>query len=284
MSTVTVTNISPETSKQTINDFFTFCGKIKDIDITEGETLSATITFENPTAQKTALLLNNTLLGPNHITVSSASELSDDDPSHAPASPKHDGEKAGGSGDGDLISQESKPRARVLAEYIAQGYVIGDAAVTRALELDQKHGVSARFFNTLQGLDAKYHATDKARAADQSYGVTQKAGSWLSGLGSYFEAATNTPTGQKIVKFYTEGQRQVQDVHAEALRLAELKKEAAGGSAVKAAGLERVLGKDKPAEEADAANKDTTSGTTGATPLESTPAVPATQPVADAKK
>jgi hypothetical protein len=283
MSTVTVTNISPETSKQTISDFFTFCGKIKEIDISEGETLTANITFENATAQKTALLLNQTLLGPNHITVTTAEEPADDDPSHAPSSPKHDAEK-------EEFAQESKPRSRVLAEYMAHGYVIGDAAVTRALELDQKHGVSARFLSTLQNLEAKYQGTEKARSIDQSYGVTAKAGSLLSGLSSYYEKATSTPTGRKIADFYTQSSRQVQDVHKEAMRLADLKKQAAGGSAVKAAGLERILGKDKPAEEADASaaasatSTGATSGTTSATPLETTSSIPATQPVEEAKK
>jgi RNA recognition motif-containing protein len=268
MSTVTVSNISPVTSKQAISDFFSFCGKIKDIDITEGETKTATITFEHATAQKTALLLNNTLLGPNHISVTSDAP---EDDSHQPSAEVHN--------ETGEISQEDKPRARVLAEYIAHGYVIGDAAVTRALELDNKHGVSARFFNTLQRLDQKYHASEKARAADQSYGVSQKAGSWWSGLSSYFEQATNTPTGQKIVKFYTDGQRQVQDVYNEAKRLAELKKEAAGGSAVKAAGLERVLGKETSTESESGAKPgvDQSSGTMSSVPVESTPAVPATQ-------
>jgi hypothetical protein len=98
-------------------------------------------------------------------------------------------------------------------------------------------------------MDQKYHATDRAKATDQSYGLSIRANSLLSGISSYFEKASNTNTGKRIVKFYSEGSRQVQDIHAEARRLAELKKEAHGGSAVKAAGLERVFGKDEPKPE-----------------------------------
>ena len=86
-------------------------------------------------------------------------------------------------------------------------------------------GVSSRFLNTLQGLDQKYHATDKAKSVDQSYGVTQKTNSILSGLTSYYEKAAGTPTGQKFVNFYTQTSRQVQDIHTEARRLADLKKQ-----------------------------------------------------------
>jgi RNA recognition motif-containing protein len=267
-ATVQVKNISTSTNDAEVKDFFSFCGKIADIKVTtEGETKSADVVFEKPTAMKTALLLNNTQLGPNHITVTSASAGGDDD-DHV----KTDAER-----DTDEITQEEKPRARILAEYLAHGYVVGDAAISRAIELDSKHGVTNRFFSTLQGLDQKYHATDRAKATDQSYGITQRANTFLTGLGSYFEAATNTPTGQKIVNFYTQGSRQVQEVHAEARRLAELKKEEHGGSAYKAAGLEKVFGKEK---EAPATGE--TTGTTAPTSINPVDPVPGVKPV-DAK-
>ena len=102
--------------------------------------------------------------------------------------------------------------------------------------------------NTLNQLDQKFHATDRAKAADQSYGITNRANSLFGGLTSYFEKASNTPTGKRLVKFYTDSQRQAQDIHAEAQRLKQLKKEEHGGSAYKAAGLERVFGKEKEKE------------------------------------
>lgn len=129
----------------------------------------------------------------------------------------------------------------------------------RAIDLDHKHGVSNRFLSTLQSLDQKYHATDKARGLDQSYGVTQKTqqatNSLLSGLTSYYEKAVGTPTGKKLVGFYTQTSRQVQDIHAEARRLADLKKEegagagAAGGekAATGATGTEGVIDSTKVA-------------------------------------
>jgi RNA recognition motif-containing protein len=236
-STVTVKNITLTTSDESIKEFFSFCGNITDIKITEqGETKTAEVTFEKPTAAKTALLLNNTQLGPNHISVTSVGGDSDDDASHYTKNVNRDS---------DEITQDDKPRARILAEYLSQGYVVGDAAIQRAIELDSKHGVSSRFFSTLQSLDEKYHATDRAKATDQSYGITQRATGFLNSLSSYFEAATNTPTGKKIVQFYSDGSKQVQEVHAEARRLADAKKDEHGGSAYKAAGLEKVFGKEK---------------------------------------
>lgn len=178
--------------------------------------------------------MNNTQLGPNHISVTSAAGDIDDG-SHFTKNADRDT---------DEITQEEKPRARILAEYLAQGYVVGDAAIQRAIELDQTHGVSSRFLNTINSLDSKYHASDRAKATDETYGFTSRAGNFLTGLQSYFEKAVNTPTGKSVVKFYEDGQKQVQEVHAEARRLADLKKDEHGGSAYKASGLERVFGKE----------------------------------------
>lgn len=234
-------------------------GKITELKVApaEGETKSATVTFEKESAARTALLLSNTQLDANHITVTGANDAAETDGSHPQPDMRADR-------DSDEIAQEEKPRSRILAEYLAHGYVVGDVALQRALELDQKHEVSSRFLRTLQNLDTKYHASDRARTADQSYGITSRANSLLTGLGSYFEKASNTPTGRRVVQFYSDGQRQVQDIHAEARRLADLKKQEHGGSAYKAAGLERVFGAEK--EQA---------GQAAAAKMESTPAAPA---------
>jgi len=234
---VLVQNIAPSTSDKEVRDFFSFCGKVTDISVTlDGETKSATVSFEKETAAKTALLLNNTQLGSSHISVTGAADAEKEDHSTT----------ANAERDSDEITQEEKPRTRILAEYLAHGYVVGDATLQRAIELDHRHGVSNRFLNTLQTFDQKYRATDRARTADQSYHISERANSLLTGLGSYFEKASNTPTGQRIVKFYTDSSRQVQDIHNEARRLAEIKKQEHGGSAYKAAGFEKVFGPAKP--------------------------------------
>jgi len=221
-STVHVKNISAQTGEKEVKDFFSFCGKIASIEITPtGDTQSATVNFEKDTAAKTALLLDNTQLGATHVQVTSASGSTEDDGSHYTSNAERDS---------DEITQEQKPRSRIIAEYLAHGYVVGDQGIQKAIDLDQKHGVSSKFLSTLQSFDQKLHATDKAKSVDQSYGVTQKTNSLLSGLTSYYEKAAGTPTGQKIVNFYTQTSKQVQDIHAEARRLADIKKEEAGGA------------------------------------------------------
>ncbi|KAK5168478.1 hypothetical protein BJ546DRAFT_972822 [Cryomyces antarcticus] len=221
-TTVHVQNISNRTSEKEVRDFFSFCGKISSLSVTPTSdaadaSQSATVTFEKETAAKTALLLDNTQLGPAQVHVTSASSLDQ----------MARGKTARSADEGDRdehdISQDDKPRSRVIAEYLAHGYVIGDKAIERAIALDHQHGISSRFMSTLQNLDSKYKVTDKAQAMDAKLGVTDKAVAGFRGLSSYFEKAVGTPSGQRVRKFYEVGNKQVIDVHNEARHLADMK-------------------------------------------------------------
>jgi len=216
---VNVKGISHETTEKEVRDFFSFCGKISDLTVTpnsqDDTSKSYAVSFEKPTAAKTALLLDNTQLGANQVHVTAASDLD----AIAPG-------KTAGHSEGDApedLAQEDKPRSRIFAEYLAHGYVLSDKAIEKAIALDQQHGVSNRFTATLQQFDAKYRASEKAQAIDQQYGLSQKAGQGWRGLSSYFEKAAETPTGQKMRAFYEQGSKQVLDVHNEAKHLAGLK-------------------------------------------------------------
>lgn len=218
-ATVNVENISTKTSEDEIKSFFSFCGKIQSISVkpTGNDTQSASVTFEKTAAAKTALLLDNTQLGPNSVQVSSAKSLEE-----------IAGEKVASAEeakDGDHhIEQEQKPRARIFAEYLAHGYVLSDKAIESALAADKQNGYSAKFTQALQNFDSKTHASEKAQAVDAKLGLTNKAYAGWNSLTTYFEKASNTPTGQKLRAFYDQGNRTVMDVHNEARHLADLKK------------------------------------------------------------
>ena len=169
------------------------------------------MTFEKETAAKTALLLDNTQLGPSQVHVTAGKSLD-----------QAAGGKTAGASDDDL-AQEDKPRARVAAEMLAHGYNLSDQVIQRALALDQQHGISTRFTTALQNFDSKYKVTQKAQTTDNQYGLSAKANAGWQGFNSYFEKALGTPTGQKIRTFYEQGSKQVLDVHNEAKHLASLK-------------------------------------------------------------
>ena len=83
----------------------------------------------------------------------------------------------------------------VAAEYLAKGYQLHDQILQRAIELDNKHGISSRFLNYIQGLDTTLgektlgpqktisgkvqetlaQATEQAKTIDQQRGISTKA-------------------------------------------------------------------------------------------------------------
>jgi len=217
-TTVHVEGISSQTTEKEVRDFFSFCGKISSLSVTPtssdaSATKSATVTFEKETAAKTALLLDNTQLGSSQVTVKSTSSLGELAETSKSTEPE----------DEHGVSQDDKPRSRIVAEYLAHGYVLSDKIIEKALALDQQHGVSTKFTNALTNFDSRYKATDKTKALDDKYAVSSKATSAWNTMGSYFDSALSTPTGQKLRDFYVQGNKQVIDVHNEARHLANLR-------------------------------------------------------------
>ncbi|KAJ5105565.1 hypothetical protein NUU61_002912 [Penicillium alfredii] len=220
-NTVHVSGIASATSEKEVRDFFSFCGKIVSLTITSisaeaDAPKSASVTFEKEAAAKTALLLDQTQLGGSSVHVEAAQNIEEI------AGPQATGAGEAKEEEHD-IAQEDKPRSRIIAEYLAHGYVVSDNAIQRAIALDQKHGFSSTFTSTLSNFNQKFNATERARGLDESYQISNKAASGWRGLNSYFEKALGHPSGQKLRDFYVQTDKQVRDIHTEARRLADLK-------------------------------------------------------------
>ncbi len=79
MSTITASNITLDVTQQQVKQFFSFCGKINDIRLEPGTThQTAHVTFERASAAKTALLLQDAVLGRDKIKISSEDHSVDD--------------------------------------------------------------------------------------------------------------------------------------------------------------------------------------------------------------
>lgn len=223
-TTVQVTNIAPNTTEADLSNFFSFCGKITKLSLTpctgdESSRLSATITFERDSAAKTAVLLDGTSLNESPLSVKPTQSI--DELAGSRLAP------SGDIGPDGEILQESKPRSAIFAEYLASGYVLGDTVLERGIELDKKHGLTAKFASYLtsaiQAFDNTIHASDTAKSMDNQYHLTQKAMEAKSSLARYFEKALETGPGNRLRQFYTSSEKQALDIHNEAKRLAELK-------------------------------------------------------------
>ncbi|KAK7056619.1 hypothetical protein VNI00_002336 [Paramarasmius palmivorus] len=230
---VHVSGINSATTEDHLRDFFTFCGKILSIEHKGSE---ATITFEKASAANTALMLNGGTLDGSTLNVTS--EVAHEDEPHK--DDHHDSEP---------ISQSDKPRAGIAAEYLAKGYKLSDNILQRAIELDQKRGISNRFLSYIQSLDTSLGAralgpektisgkvqetvnaaTQQAKTIDEQKGISKTAG-------DYYSKALASPWGQTVLKYYTTTSKQVLDIHEEAKRISAHKDTPAGGSEAQSSG------------------------------------------------
>ncbi|KAM6494121.1 hypothetical protein JOM56_010482 [Amanita muscaria] len=223
---VTVTGIAPSTTDEKLHDFFSFCGRITSIDRKDD---SATITYEKPSAAKTALMLSGGALDGNNVHVEG---------NNLPHDEKEEGQYPKDTKEVPHIDQHDKPRAGIAAEYLASGYSLGDDIIRRLIDVDAQQGISKRFLSYMQHLDttvgaralgpdqtlsAKLQATvqsatEQARAIDQQKGFSKIAN-------NYYESALSSPLGQKVKLFYTTTSKQVKDIHDEARRITDQQKQ-----------------------------------------------------------
>ncbi|KAJ8103225.1 hypothetical protein POJ06DRAFT_65695 [Lipomyces tetrasporus] len=228
MTSIIVSNISPEVTQQQISDFFSFCGKISSInlrDASSAETATklqeARIVFENETAAKTALLLTDTKLDNSNVVVqpdiSAPAETSESASSAAAATAEEEND----------IQQEYKPKAAIIAEIISHGYVLSDKAVLMSAEFDKQHGISSRFQKFLSDIDTKYNITNRAAttasSADTKYGITERVNQTRGLFQRYLDLAMGSTTGAKVRQFYADASKEANDIHKEARRLADLR-------------------------------------------------------------
>ncbi|KAL2316070.1 Protein vip1 [Schizosaccharomyces pombe] len=225
---VIVTNISPEVTEKQISDFFSFCGKVSNISTEKsGETQTAKIQFERPSATKTALLLQDALLGQNKIQITS------EDGGAASTTDQ------GGAGGDQAARQEDKPRSAIISELLSRGYHLSDVTLEKGIQLDQSYGVSSKFKGILESalsgvrsVNERYHVTEKANEVDNKFAISDKLNRTSSLVSTYFhkalETAAGTSAGQKVQNAYEDGKNQLLGIHNEARRLADAKNQAEG--------------------------------------------------------
>ncbi|RHZ78234.1 hypothetical protein Glove_166g268 [Diversispora epigaea] len=222
---IIATDISSSVSENTVREFFGFCGKIKKFELIKDDKSDkqiAHVTFEKAEGAKTALMLSNSVLGSNPITVKlDENYLSTSEESSEP---------------GDDIEQEDKPKAAIFAEILAAGYQLTDSIIQRGIDFDASIGLSARvkeYLNKLQNniksLDEQYKVsetvTTKATEINEKFAVQDKVKYAASQVQDKATRALDTNAGKKMAEFYLNTSKQAADVHQEARRIANEKKE-----------------------------------------------------------
>ncbi|KAI9349378.1 hypothetical protein BD770DRAFT_474959 [Pilaira anomala] len=215
---VIVKNIALQSTEQTVKEFFLFCGKIKEFELKVDEEDEkhqiALIHFERESAAKTAALLSNALIDDSHIIASPYFDIpSTETTEKSVEHNEHD-------------TQETKPKSRIAAEILANGYMLQDHVVAKGLEYDHKYNVSSRltgFLTSLQSnvkqFDEKYRIWDKAVNIDQKYKIGEKVQTAAQTAQTKAAEVLQTPTGQKVHDFANQTLAQIAAVHYEAKKI-----------------------------------------------------------------
>ncbi|ORE03599.1 hypothetical protein BCV72DRAFT_308094 [Rhizopus microsporus var. microsporus] len=229
---VIVKNISTQSSEKTVKEFFLFCGKILDFELTlddDGQHQIALIRFERESAAKTATLLSNALIDDCHIVA---------EPYFESAKPKDEAVPENTGAADEHVQQESKPKARIAAEILANGYILQDQVVAKGLEYDSKYNVTTRlsgYFSALTSnvkqIDEKYRIWDKALEIDNKFKIHEKVQTAAQTAQSKATAALQSPTGQKVHDFANQTIAQIAAVHYEAKKIQNEKAVSAAASA-----------------------------------------------------
>lgn len=256
MSTVIVSNVPQSISNEKLHEFFSFCGKVKSINLIEKteKTGKYEVQFELEKALHTALLLNEAELDSVPIQV----EKSETPPDYAAVGNQNasfggdnkiqssvlasgdnkdaDASTVTGDSEYDDISQEEKPKYAIMAQLLASGYTLSDNLIQKGIDVDKEKGYTSKFKSFLTSLDEKYIHSNKPDSAagkgiskaQSTFGDLAKSfneSGYQKKWNQYLEKASNHPYGVKVHDFYKNLAEDAKEVHLEAKRLSELKKE-----------------------------------------------------------
>ncbi|CAK9441544.1 uncharacterized protein LODBEIA_P54120 [Lodderomyces beijingensis] len=233
MSSVIASNVPAQVTPAKVREFFSFCGKINDLIELDaaGATKTYEVIFASPKAVSTALLLNDAELENTFIKVEEPKAITDGakGQGEAPVAGGSDAQASSSVLTGDKtyddVDQEDKPKFAILAQLLADGYVLSDPIIERGTEFDKKNGISDRFNRFIKDLDSRYvHSSDPNSTVNQQIAHAQESFN-RSALKKYFDDAANSPWGARIAQYYKNFSNEVKDVHEEAKRLAKIKKE-----------------------------------------------------------
>jgi len=221
---VVVANISPNANEKTVSDFFSFCGKINKLFLTKTEgsdTNTAVIQFETDSAAKTALLLTNALIIDRPITVTGFSSGTSQEKENVPVAEQSNVVSSNAQVPESQITQrefgvpdDQRSKTSVVASLVAAGYVLGQDALVKAKEIDEKHMISLQAKVAVDSVKAKLHeidvsygisekaqtlgkqATDKVKQIDEQYKISEKA----TQMGTQLMTSTTTAVNKVLAQ------------------------------------------------------------------------------------
>ncbi|XP_039040533.1 binding partner of ACD11 1-like [Hibiscus syriacus] len=203
--TVEVTGLSPKATEKDVYDFFAFSGAVEHVEIVRsGEYASiAYVTFKNAYSQETAILLSGATLLDQRIFISRWGQYKEEFDFSGPSRSQED---EASSWQPPLRSQFVSHAGEAVSfaqdavkAMMANGYVLGKDALSKAKAFDESHQVSATAAAKVAELSERIGLTDKlrvgvdaVRSVDERYHVSKNAKSAISAAGRTAAAAGET--------------------------------------------------------------------------------------------
>ncbi|KAH7652610.1 Nucleotide-binding alpha-beta plait domain-containing protein [Dioscorea alata] len=171
-----ITNLSPNATERHVYKFFSFSDAIEHIEIIRSEEFSSTayVTFSEPYALETAVLLSGAVIVDQHVFIT----------------------RRGTANEARKFSntpQEAVKMAAELKGIISKGYVVTKDMLSKAKEFDDSHKVTATATAKIAELSERIGLTDKintgidaVRSVDERLRVSEAAETMINS--SYFAA------------------------------------------------------------------------------------------------
>ncbi|XP_058728448.1 binding partner of ACD11 1-like isoform X1 [Vicia villosa] len=148
--TVKVSNISQITSKQDIEEFFSFSGDIQYIEMQResDRTQVAYVTFKDSQGAETAVLLTGSKIGDLYVTISPV-EKYQLPPEALPSSPTNQSKAA------------VKKAEDAISTMLAKGFILGKDAINKTKSIDERLQLTSNASSTVASIDRKIGLSDK---------------------------------------------------------------------------------------------------------------------------
>lgn len=202
--TAELTGLSPNATEKDVHDFFAFCGAIEHVEIVRAGEYASTayVTFRNPHALETAVLLSGAAILDQRVCIARWGRYDDEYDIWTRAT-STDGAESGhthsnghqfvsSAGEAVTVAQD------VVKAMLAKGYVLGKDALSQAKAFDESHQVSATAAAKVSEFSDRIGLTDKicagveaAKSVDQRYHVSDTTKSAVSATGRTAAAAAN---------------------------------------------------------------------------------------------
>ncbi|KAJ3707044.1 hypothetical protein LUZ61_010749 [Rhynchospora tenuis] len=185
VTTVKVSNVSLQASKQDLKEFFSFSGDILYVEMQKENDLSqiAYITFKDPQGAETAMLLTGATIVDMSVVVMPATDY--EVPAEVLAAQREAATEVKPLTTGP---QSALQKAEdMVSSMLAKGFVLGKDALEKAKTLDEKHQITSTASAKVTSLDRKIGLTEKmkemdlkVKEMDQKYQVTEKTRTTLA--------------------------------------------------------------------------------------------------------